>query len=149
MKNFVRVIVLAVLITIMGCSKYPELGSGYEFNNDGRYTLSIVDSNNNIVVAETILEYAFDSTFIIASQRPWDSIPNIRTMNYRESNKAFDKSTFRQYWIINKKKKSVYAYNEASKKATYSNVFGPFKKEEYLLKRKELGVPDNLRLKSE
>lgn len=149
MKNLVGVVVLATLIIAMGCSKYPKLGSGYKFNNDGRYTLSIVNSNNNIVVAETVLEYAFDSTFIIASQRPWDSIPNVSTMNYRESNKAFDKSTFQQYWIINKKKKSVYAYNEASKKATYSNVYGPFKKEEYLLKRKELGVPGNLRLKSE
>ena len=134
---------------LTGCSKYPDLGDGYKFNYDGKYTLSIVNVNNNIVITETILDYAFDSTFIIVSQRPWDSIPNIKTMNYSESNKAFEKSTFRQYWIVNKKEKSEYSLDTLTKLARYSNVYGPFKKGDYLRKREELNVPQKLVLKEE
>lgn len=132
---------------LAGCSNHPELGDGYKFNYDGRYTLAIVNSNNNIVITETILDYAFDSTFIIVSQRPWDSIPNIRTMNYTESNKAFEESTFRQYWIINKREKSEYSFDTRTKLARYSNVYGPFKKHEYIQKREELKIPKALVLK--
>ena len=89
MKHYKLYLELSILIILIGCSRYPELGDGYKFDYDGRYTLSIVDLSNNIVITETILDYAFDSTFIIVSQRPWDSIPNIKTMNYTESNKAF------------------------------------------------------------
>ncbi len=134
---------------LTGCSKYPDLGDGYKFNYDGKYTLSIVNVNNNIVITETILDYAFDSTFIIVSQRPWDTIPNIKTMNYSESNKAFEKSTFRQYWIVNKKEKSEYSLDTLTKLARYSNVYGPFKKGDYLRKREELNVPQKLVLKEE
>ena len=138
------------MILTTGCSKYPNLGGGYKFNYDGKYTLSIVDSNNNQIIPETVLEFAFDSTFIIVSQRPWDSIPDTKTMSYLESNKAFEKSTFRQYWIINKKAKNEYKTYVGSgndKRAIYSNVYGPFTKEEYLQKREELRVSKKLELK--
>lgn len=140
---------IAILIILSSCSKYPDLGDGYKFDYNGKYTLSIVDVNNNIVIPETILSYAFDSTFIIVSQRPWDSIPNIKTMNYSESIKAFEKSSFRQYWIINKKEKSEYSLDSLIKCARYSNVYGPFKKYDYLKKREELKVSQKLVLKED
>jgi hypothetical protein len=140
---------IAILIILSSCSEYPDLGDGYKFDYDGKYTLSIVDVNNNIVIPETILSYAFDSTFIIVSQRPWDSIPNIKTMNYSESIKAFEKSSFRQYWIINKKEKSEYSLDPLIKRARYSNVYGPFKEYDYLKKREELKVSQKLVLKED
>jgi hypothetical protein len=96
-----------------------------------------------------ILLWSWDSTFIIVTQRPWDSIPNIKAMNYSESNEAFEKSTFLQYWIINKREKSEYSLDTLSKLARYSNVYGPFKKDDYLRKREELNVPQKLVLKEE
>ena len=60
---------------------------------------------------------------------------------------AFEKSTFRQYWIVNKKEKSEYYLDTLTKLARYSNVYGPFKKRDYLRKREELNVPKKLVLK--
>jgi len=148
MKNYVLFLTIIIFMILTGCSKYPDLGNGYKFNYDGKYTLSIVNYDNDIVITETILDYAFDSTFIIVSQRPWDSIPNIKTMNYSESNEAFEKSTFLQYWIINKREKNEFSFDTLSKLARYSNVYGPFKEDEFLVKRKELGVPDMLKFQS-
>lgn len=53
-------------------------------------------------------------------------------MTAKKYEEAFKQSTFRQYWIINKKSNSVY---------------GPYKKEIYLLKREELRVPKDIELK--
>ena len=147
MKNWLIISILA--ITLNGCinSNNKDLGSKYYFKISDGYATFIVDSNNTVKIPSKILEYAFDSTFIIASQRPLDSIPNIWTMNYKEANEAFEKSTFRQYWIINKKEKSEYSYDTLSKLAQYSNVYGPYKKDEYLNKRKELKIPKELKLK--
>lgn len=147
MKKLIFILTLAFFITMSGCSKFPELGDGYRFDNDGKYTLQIVNSENTVMIRPHILEFAFDSTFIIVSHRPWDSVPNIKTISYKESNKAFEKSLFRQYWIINKKEKSEYNVDILSKLAHYSNVYGPFNKEKYLKKRQELGVPEELELK--
>lgn len=147
MKKIVFILSFSILTIILGCSKYPDLGDGYRFINEGKDALEIVNSENTVIISQSILEYAFDSTFIIVSQRPWDSIPNIRTMNYKESNIAFEKSTFQQYWIINKKEKSEYSLDILSKFARYSNVYGPLKKDEYLQKRDELKISKELELK--
>ena len=81
------------------------------------------------------------------AERPRDSVPSIETMTQPKYQEAFEQSTFRQYWIINKKEKSEYSLDTLSKFARYSNVYGPLKKEEYLQKRKELKIPKELELK--
>ncbi|UBM61168.1 hypothetical protein LA303_06970 [Candidatus Sulfidibacterium hydrothermale] len=71
-------------------------------------------------------------------------------MTYREANKTFKESTFLQYWILNKKEKNIYVGSDSIReRAIYSNVYGPYKWKEYLQKRKELGVPEDLKLKKE
>ena len=147
MKNFALRLTIVYLIIITGCSKYPDLGNGYKLDSDGRYTLQIVNFENTIMVSSCILEYTFDSNFVILSQRPWDSIPGIKAMNYSESKKAFEKSSFRQYWIINKKDKSEYSFDSLTKLARYSNIYGPFTENEYLQKREELKISKELVLK--
>ena len=68
-----------------------------------------------------ILAFAFDSTFIIASQEPWNvlGVSDIKEMTYNQRNEAFEKSTFRQYRIMNKKEKGEYSLDTLSKLAQY------------------------------
>ena len=153
MKTFERISVFCffILLKLTGCiDEEPlQLGSGYKlsFNHrGGRHLIS--DSKNRVLIDEHILNYSFDSTFIIASQRALDSISECKyktneTLN--DCKEAFEKSTFQQYWIINKKQKSI--FNERT--ATYSNVYGPYNKEEYVKKKQELDVPPILVLKTE
>jgi hypothetical protein len=98
-----------------------------------------------IFISGHILHYAFDSIFVLAAQRPRDSVSGIETMTHPKYQEAFEQSTFCQYWIIDKAKECIFD----EKTRTYSNVYGPYKREVYLTKRKELGVPDKLKLKTE
>ena len=85
----------------------------------------------------------FDSTFILVAQKPLDSIcecnlscfkemPSYDKRSYPRCKDALERSTFYQYWIINKVQDAIY---------------GPFTKAEYLQKREELGVPEELQIK--
>ena len=145
MKKFAFVFIIAIIVT--SCSKYPDIGEGYKLDSDGKYSLQIINSENTVMVSAHILEYIFDTTYIIVSQRPWDSIPNIKTMNYKQSIEAFEKSTFRQYWIIDKKMRNEYFLDTLSKRVKYSNVYSPFKRDGYLQKRKELKIANEFVLK--
>lgn len=153
MKKNIVISIAAVLTMVTSCteSKYPDLGCGYKFDTGDGNSLAIVNSENTVMVSMEILEYAFDSTFILISQRPWDlpDVPNIKEMTYNKRNEVFENSTFRQYWIINKKEKNEYSLDTATMLARYSNVYGPFQKEEYFQKLKELGVPRELKLEKE
>lgn len=134
------------MITSCKSSTNIDLGDGYKLINSASFNdLTIVTEQNIVVIDGHILEYDFDSTFVIASQRPRDSVPGMGTMTKRKYDEAFEQSTFRQYWIINKKEK--YSLDTLAQLASDSNVYGPFKREEYLQKREELGVPKGLQLK--
>jgi hypothetical protein len=139
-----------MIATSCGENREVNLGCKYRLINSASFSdLTIVKEHNTVVVDGHILDYTFDSIFIVVAQRPRDSIPNIKAMNYSEATEAFEKSTFRQYWIINKKEKSEYSLDTLSNLARYSNVYGPFKKGDYLRKREELNVPQKLVLKEE
>jgi hypothetical protein len=153
MKKFIFISLLLTLTIILGCKRLSELGSGYKLDYNSMGDISIVKNYQKetemVMVYGQILDYAFDSTFIIAAEKPRDSIPEcngkVEGITLKQSDEAFAKSTFRQYWIIDKSALPVFD----SKTRTYSNVFGPFRKKEYLEKRRELGVPQNLKLKGE
>jgi len=149
MKQLILIITIFALVIMTGCKKFPDLGKGYKLDYNSRGDIGIVNSVNSYLVYGHILKYAFDSTFIIVVERPRDSIPEctgtIPGMTAKKCDEAFEKSTFRQYWIIDKKRESIFNENAV----TYSNVFGPFKKEEYLRKREELNIPKELKLKDE
>lgn len=161
MKNYIIIVIFSTIL-FSGCegilfpkSKYrnlPDLGNGYKFSTGDGNSLAITDSNNTIIIEMEILNYAFDSTFIIASQRPWDipDVDGIKEMTYKQRNKAFEKSKFQQYWIINKEEKCEnigIIGSGNNRRAIYSNVYGPYTKEEFQQKREELGVPKKLQLK--
>lgn len=146
LKKSILISIVLITLILVSCSdiilNYPDLGSGYKFFHEGKYGVSIVNDQNTQMIKNTVLEYDFDSVYIVVSQRPWESIPGIRSMSYSESNKAFENSSFKQYWVINKSQQSV--FNKSTK--TYSNVYGPYSKEEYIQKRKKLGVPEEVKL---
>lgn len=108
--------------------------------------LTIVFGENEpyeVIIDGHILDCSYDSIFIVAAQRPRDSVPGIETMTQKKNEEAFEKSEFRQYWIVDKKKEAIFVENMAA----HSNVYGPFKEEEYLKRREELGVTKTLKLK--
>lgn len=128
------------------------MGNGYKLLTDeGGYTVSICDSMNTVKIEAYILECKFDHNFIIAIQSPQDSLPPIRKIIYTDSDRKeiiSNDKVFRQYWIINKKEKEVYSYDSLTQKAKYSNIYGPYNKSEYLKQRKNLKVPEKLKLEN-
>jgi len=135
---------LFILVLITSCIKFPNIGIGYKLCYNSRGDIGIVNSDNSYLIYGHILEYKFDSMFIIVSERPRDSIPECnRSMTLTKCNEAFAKSMFTQYWIIDKRQKSVFI--EQSK--TFSNVYGPFNKAKFLNLFFKLHIPKRLELK--
>lgn len=143
---------IGLILLMTGCENFPDLGNGYKLSYNSMNDVSIIKCLKEgdaptILIYGHILDYAFDSTFIIVIECPRDSVPGVTTMTYSEYEKAFEQSAFRQYWIINKKEEPTYIGFTGSKNnphAIYSNVYGPYRKEEYLKKRKELNISNEL-----
>jgi len=87
-----------------------------------------------------------DETFILVEQKPLDSIfgeivrvnnglsrPNMPKLN-ADADKMLDDSNIKKYWIINKKTDDIY---------------GPYSWEYYQQKRRELLIPEDLKLASD
>ena len=130
-----------ILIIMIGCKKFPDLGSGYKFDYSGRSNYILIENiDDEVVIFDNIINYKYDVHFIVAEQKPPDSIPDGK--DYEEWKIAYEKSNFKQYWIIDKKQKSV--FNEGTK--SYSNVYGPLTKDEYLDKLKQLNASKDLKL---
>jgi hypothetical protein len=137
MKKFVLIFNILFLLglTLLSCdikeTKY--LGKGYklDFENEG-YLL--INAKNRVIVNYYVLDFNFNSSYIIVNQKPWDSIVGKAEeyKSYYDCEKIFKYSSFHQYWIINK---------------TNDSVYGPYQKQEFLQKFKELGVPDSLKIK--
>lgn len=150
MKKLIFYLNILILLA-PGCKRFPNLGNGYQLYYNGINDISIIKylkevDAPTIFIYGHILDYAFDSTFIIVAECPRDSVTGIKTMTQPEYQEAFEKSTFRQYWIINKKQNCEYSLDTLSQHAKYSNVYGPFKREVYLRKREEIGIQKELKL---
>lgn len=151
MKKAVLNIIL--IMVLFSCnSKYPlDLGNGYKLDYDANSYYVIVNSQGIGMIGSHIFNYSFDSTFIIIEQKPVDLILkdtyNNPEWNLEKRDKLFEDSRFYQYWIINKKETGEYSLDTLTQLAHYSNVYGPYTKEEFQQKREELGVPKKLQLK--
>ncbi len=151
MKN--TTIIFLFFIILSGCSdRYTELGNGYKIVGEGGYTTAVVNSTNNQLVSEYILDYSMDSDFILIAQSPPDSLPKMKFIIYSDNDRkrlANDKNVFRQYWIISKKQKNEYKYDSIKHIATYTNVYGPFDLNDYKKQRQILNVSRKLKLENE
>jgi hypothetical protein len=132
MRNQV-IVILTIIVLVGSCREDVNVNLGRE------YKLITSASMNDLTIVGR------DNV----AQRPRDSVPEcngkIPGMTLKKSQEAFEKSNFSQYWIIDKTKD--FRFDEMTK--TYSNVYGPFKNEEYILKRNKLNVPTELELKKE
>lgn len=139
MKSLILNIMFLTLLFSACSEKYPiDLGESYKLDYDGNSYFYILDNNNTVIINSHITKFSFDSIFIIAEQKPVDLILNKKydnkKMDFKKREEQFERSALRHYWVINKKEVRTY---------------GPYKKEEYLEKRKELKVPKELLLKEE
>ena len=106
------------------------------------------------IVSGHIAESVYDSVFLLADRKPLDSIfgllqtlpcpfdssstylgrPYVNYTNRKDRERQLRESPIHDFWIIDQKA---------------SNVYGPMSFDDYLAKKKELGVPSTLRLKCE
>jgi hypothetical protein len=133
----INVVVALLVLLLSGCSDgYTELGGGYRIVGEGGYATCIVDSSNCVLVPEYILDWAVDSSFILVSQSPPDSLPRMKRFIYTENDRreiADNEGNYRQYWIIEKR----------------ADVHGPYNKEQYIEQKAKLHVPQQLQQVSE
>ena len=120
-------------------------GMFINFHKQGKVKTVYIDENSMIIKSH-VFDYKSNETFMVLDQKPLDLIfgeieiinNSARRPRDPENGILFEEmlynSPIHRYWIINKISKDFY---------------GDFTKEEYLQKRKELGVPDDLKLKFE
>ena len=153
-KKHLICLFVSIIMLFLSCNPNykTELGNGYYLDTyEGKDYACICDSTRTILIDMCVLDYAYDSIFIIATQKPYveiyDSLYNANPkLRYEETKRIFKESLKYYYWIINKKQESIYYYDTVTQKSYRENVYGQYNREEYLKKREELGVPDNLRL---
>ena len=141
MKKLFFLLISILFCKCAGIPSYHDLGKNYYYVFETTLERDI-EKVGSIIIDDVVVNYAFDSTFILVDQKPIDKIclcndtclmkiyKNWRNMpTLQMCLDAFEKSTFHQYWIINKKNDSVW---------------GPFTKEKFIQKKIEKGVPNNL-----
>lgn len=150
---------IALLFLLLGCegkTPFPLGGKFYlDYDTNDYYAIHTIDPKHKgpygIVVDGDILKINRDSNFIIAFTMPIEKIEKIedpkQVLGYYEIREKIAKNPMREYWIVDKKitPKRLQDGGGNYYYSTYS-VFGPFNEEEYLKKRKELGVSDSLQL---
>ncbi len=103
-----------------------------------------------MISSSVLIDIGYDSTFIIICQQPYEdpTIVDLHYMTLSEKDEAFARSTYRQYWIINKLQPRTWIVNELDLGRSHAaNVYGPYQKEEFWQRRRDLGVPDSLKLR--
>jgi hypothetical protein len=130
-----EVLMFVVFLYLLSSCRDDRIEKNYELDYNPNHEINIVIADNGyqlIKIPGHILFYGHNKDFIIANQKPVDSIINNReNLEYDKMiNKVF-KTTFNQFWIITLNNDSIY---------------GPLNKKDYLLKRNQLGIPKNLKL---
>jgi hypothetical protein len=133
-----QIITIALLSIIISSCKNNEIGKGYELDYDASDEICLINKKKSgngydlISITGHILFYGHSKDYIIVVQKPKDSIYNSKeNLNYSEQMNKIYKSKFNQFWIL---------------KIKNDSLFGPFRKEEYLKKRQEIGVPENFKI---
>lgn len=161
--------VCIVVCTIQSCNQgsfIEDLSGGYSYHDAGKNYKDIIGEKKRSIpftkksnlkyikernIYSTVIDYSFDEQFVLAIQKPNKrghaigikfELEDVYSVDESESiadsliscDSYYQEIFSRElnYWIISHKDDSL---------------FGPYSKEEYLLKRKELGVPEELRLR--
>ena len=117
MKAHANIIIIFFITIFSSCQAFcikTDLGAGYTVDClSRRFNTDLADSMNHEVISAHILEYAYDSDFILVVQRPWEdpSVSGWHEMTAKQHDIAFANSKFCQYWIVNKKEKEEWELN--------------------------------------
>jgi len=157
MKKITIMILLGLSLFIsQSCKEEPseKIGENYFLTYDGSWGHAMItDTRGIVLIGSQIIAWNFDSTFIIVKQKPFDGIfdsilmehPNTQ-LNYRE--KLYNECHLYNYWIIDKREEIDSYYDEKIRRRIYTGaVGGPYNYEKYWARRRELNVPDSLKLK--
>ncbi|UEG54935.1 hypothetical protein LLH06_08150 [Mucilaginibacter daejeonensis] len=145
-----RKLTYLLAIFLCSCNEDPgiNLGNNYKLAYSAQEGDPIIVTDKGIrgdaptqIIGGKVLNFAFDSTFIVVVQKDRDSIMP-RYSNLSQADQAFFQSPLKQYWIIDKRAKLFFD----TKTKKYSNVYGPYDKKEYEQMRTELSVPLTLDL---
>ena len=155
-KNFFLFTV--VLLVLSSCGedwmKKHKISDNYYFTHDGSWGLAyIISTIDGIIIDMEVVAWNFDSTFIIAKQKPFRAISDSLHSKYpnlpsNKRDKMYNEIKVYNYWIIDKREELKSYFDEEKRKRVYTRgLYGPFTREEYWEKRRELGVQDSLRLR--
>jgi hypothetical protein len=143
LKN-TKIYFLLLLLTLASCdlsvlsalkdSPNYDLGDGYfienyQEDNSVISKRSKEDETSEIIIYGKIIDYRSNDSFIIVFRRD-----SIETNRYFQGIKEYEeqKGDVEQYWIIDKRKDKIY---------------GPLNKKTFYNARKNLGVPEYLKIK--
>ncbi|MDP4266359.1 MAG: hypothetical protein Q8880_02860 [Bacteroidota bacterium] len=144
-----KIFIIILIILQYGCWRLPSnhnLGKNYYYSMNHYTDRTIIKMRDkgeayDVIIPTVIVNYVFDSSYVLIDQKPIDQIcicnDSCRKKNindwekkfYKQCTDEFEKSNFHQYWIINK---------------INDSVLGPFSKETFIRKRKEIGIPEKL-----
>ncbi len=140
--KFLLVIQIILFFFSSGCTEVVEdLGNDYFLAYNSMDDFAIGKKIKGVPTYEMydyaiyghVLGYAVNDTYLLIVEKPRDSVPVDKLLTHNESQKLFNESNFRQFYIVNK---------------ISEKVNGPFNQEVFNKKRKALGVPDNLIIKN-
>lgn len=141
MKKSKGYLIYLILLLLYGCPgatdslAWKELGHGYIYYEHNGLTY-IEKKNTEKGIPGYIFDFEYNDEFIIALEKDMQLSEEKRDeliMN-GSIDEYLSRNGVSEYWII------IHAND---------SIYGPFNKDEYLQNRKVLGIPDNLRLKSE
>ena len=141
-----------MILLFSSCEReFPfKIGNNYyiDYGNIGSYR-DLTNNKGSIIIDIDVTRYAEDSTFIVIEQKPYWEIVNYYQQKQTDTsrfphniNKLIKDSDLYYYWIINQSEQAV--FSSEKKKTTnngWSNVYGPYTKDEMFQVCKEKGIP--------
>jgi hypothetical protein len=133
MKNIRFLFIVIVFISCNSGDTLPDIGNHYRLHYTPTNSICLFNkkpkSKSDYAIPGHILFYGVDSEFIVIEQKNSDGTKYFGNLDFDQRRRRVYQSESCQYWIIKMENDSVY---------------GPYQKEEYLLKRKELNVKKKL-----
>lgn len=133
-----KIIIITFLSLLIGSCKDNSIEKNYELDVNSNNEIQLINKQKSgngydvISISGHILFYGHSKDYIIAIQKPLDSIYNSNeNLKYDEMMKKVFESNFNQFWIL---------------KVKNDSLFGPYQKSEYLKIREKIGVPANFKI---
>jgi len=147
-----KVLFIPCLLIILSCSDTDsmriKLGENFYLDYAPSGHAIITDSIRRYFIDSEIIAWNFDSIFIIAKQKPFLSIADSIKRQYHDIrhdrlDALYQKTEKYVYWIIDKREGLE---NDSTDRKLSCSLKGPFSYADYWMHRKDLDVPEALKL---